>query len=169
MALPTDICVTLLSCARLVKLLLSAAHFWRESPIRKHRVVTRRWLLSNDNVEHTEFPLDKRADLHIISSVSWPCQVTLRGLPLISQTFPASPPPASCMQWEVTLNKPPWFTQLLEISFKGSALAAEPSIEQAGLSLAGRLNDSGRLLVLQAGCPAVMTLRGFFICISRFN
>lgn len=43
-----------------------------------------------------------------------------------SQTFPAFPLRAApCMQWEVPLNKPPWFTQLLEISFKGSALASE--------------------------------------------
>lgn len=49
-----------------------------------------------------------------------------------SRTFPASPPPASRLQWEVALSKPPRFTQLLEISFKGSALAAEQSGAERG-------------------------------------
>lgn len=69
------------------------------------------------------------------------------------------------MQWEVPLNKPPWFTQLLEISFKGSVLAAERAKQRAGgPGSVGQLSESGLPLVLQLGCPAVMTVSGFFIC-----
>lgn len=73
------------------------------------------------------------------------------------KTFPASPPPASCMQWEVLLNKPPRFTQLLEISFKGSELAAE---RVDGPQLGAQ---SGPPPALQPGCSLLMTWNGVTI------
>lgn len=130
MALPTDKCVPLLSCSRLVKLLLSAAPFFGG----KVPFINTECCRENDCFERItlSFPSTNTQSTFTSPAHYSPCvserlsnELTEHWLCLPSQTFPASPPPASWMQRKVPLNKPPRFTQLLEISFKGSVLAAE--------------------------------------------
>lgn len=63
------------------------------------------------------------------SSGSLPCMANF-------SCFPSSSP-LTC-SGKFLLNEPLWFTQLLEISFKGSVQAAEPAIRPTG---PGRLSD----------------------------
>lgn len=57
------------------------------------------------------------------SSSSLPCKSNF-------SCFPSSSPLACSGKF--LLNEPPWLTQLLEISFKGSVRAAEPAFKPTG-------------------------------------
>lgn len=127
-----------LPCSGLVKLLLSSAppplffdgkvpfintERWREDDCFQGIMLSVQNFPFTDQTEHFSFYLliNSPGVLEALSN-------ELTSLSLVKCILLPPPPhppfaPASCMQWH--LNKPPPFTQLLEISFKGSVLAAE--------------------------------------------